>query len=378
MKALLFLFLPLCLMANPEPSPFTKNFSKGAVTPQSISTLSFGPDGILFIGDSMGATIYALDLEDRTSRNSEEAVNISDLETKIGSLLGTDASDVLIHDMAVNPISQNVYFAVSRGLQKWNHVWKLPNDVANADVLLKVTPDGKMGEVSLKQIAHSKVTVKNPVDPELEISWKKTKLRVDTFTDMAYSNGRLYVAGLSNEEFASTMRVVPFPFSEDVTSTQLEIFHGAHGKYETHSPIRTFIPQKINGKEHLLAAYLCTPLVVFPADHLEDNQKIKGRTLAELGSGNFPLDMVSYQKKGKPYILLINSARPTMRFDPEVLETSKDHIKTQAGPGVGMKFDHIRGQGILQADRLNDEFVLMLTRRPNGNLDLSSTATVRL
>ena len=34
---------------------------------QSVGALTFGPNGILFVGDSMGGKIYALDTEDRTA-----------------------------------------------------------------------------------------------------------------------------------------------------------------------------------------------------------------------------------------------------------------------------------------------------------------------
>ena len=65
---------------------------------------------------------------------------------------------------------------------------------------------------------------------------------------MAFLDGKLIVAGLSSEEFASTLRVIPYPFKEADKGTGIEIFHGAHGAMETRSPIRTFVAYKI-GKE---------------------------------------------------------------------------------------------------------------------------------
>ena len=72
------------------------------------------------------------------------------------------------------------------------------------------------------------------------------------------------VTGLSNKEFASTFRAVDFPFNEKEMHSSLEIYHAAHGKYETHSPIKTFTTAQINGEPHVIASYTCTPLVVFP------------------------------------------------------------------------------------------------------------------
>ena len=54
---------------------------------------------------------------------------------------------------------------------------------------------------------------------------------------MAFIDGRLFVAGLSNEEFASKLRSVPYPFAAVDNGTSVEIFHGNHGQLETRSPV---------------------------------------------------------------------------------------------------------------------------------------------
>ena len=72
--------------------------------------------------------------------------------------------------------------------------------------------------------------------------------RRNAITCLAYVEGNVYVAGLSNEEFASKLRAIPFPFTEADKGTSVEIFHGSHGKVETNSPIRTFIPYEIKAR----------------------------------------------------------------------------------------------------------------------------------
>ena len=81
----------------------------------------------------------------------------------------------------------------------------------------------------------------------------------------------------------------------------MEIYHGAHGRFETRSPVRTFVPFNVGNEPSLLAAYTCTPLVQFPISELKPGAKIKGKTIAELGNRNRPLDMIVYQKDGKDY-----------------------------------------------------------------------------
>ena len=77
----------------------------------------------------------------------------------------------------------------------------------------------------------------------------REKLRTATVTDMAWVDGLLLVAGASNEEFSSTIRRIPFPFSGDLLSNSLEIYHVSHGMYETASPIRTFVPYGGEGED---------------------------------------------------------------------------------------------------------------------------------
>jgi hypothetical protein len=373
MLTILCMLPALALMTSASDSSHAGNFKKGPLGLESMGTLAFGPEGILFIGDSIGAAVVAIDLNDKTPNDSQEPLNVMDLEEKLAGMLGVDAKDVLVHDMAVNPISQNVYMTVSRGRAAWDSRWKLPNDVANADLLMRITHGGKIEAIDLGQVNHSKIALPNPINTEAEIEWKKTKLRTDAITDLAYDDGKLYVAGLSNEEFASTMRVIPFPFTSKVAATSLEIYHGAHGKYETHSPVRTFLPLTIKGKKHLLAAYLCTPLVTFPVDALTDKQHIKGRTVAELGFGNIPLDMVSYKVGDEEFVLLINSARSIMRFKTAELAEYNGSITTDVkGVTEGLHFDPLPGAGAQQLALLNSKNLLALNRAPNGKLNLES------
>src|SRR5690242_4209370 len=106
--------LAAAAMAAPAAS-YEKSFTSGPIQAKSFSKLAFGPDGILFIGDSIGARIFAVDFDDRTPLADPPRLAVADLEGKIGGMLGVDARDVLIHDMAVNPISKNIYLTVSRG-----------------------------------------------------------------------------------------------------------------------------------------------------------------------------------------------------------------------------------------------------------------------
>lgn len=340
----------------------------------SMSVLEFNANGILFIGDSKGAQIVAIDFEDNVENNSEEALHILDLEEKIAGLLGTTADNIMIHDMAVNPISQNVYMSVSRGRAKWTSRWETPNDLEDASILLRITPGGDITEASLTDVSYSTIAIPNPISPNVEHRWKKGAfLRSDAITDIAFDDDKIYVAGLSNEEFRASMWMANYPFSEDVKASTLEIFHGAHGKWETASPVRAFLPYEINNQKQLLAAYLCTPLVTIDASKLEDGMHVKGKTVAEFGAGNYPIDMVLYQNKGKDYILMSNSALPLLLFDPQDVADYEGEITTEVeGYLAGVKYTPRSGNGVQQLADFNSKYILSTQRLPNGKLALTS------
>jgi len=349
------------------------SFTEGKPDLLSISALGFHPDGVLFLGDSKGGAVFALKLEEPADAGTKEGIQIADIETKIAARLGTRAPAVMIHDMAVHPKSGAVYLAVSRGRTEWTTRWHLPNDIADATILLRVGGDGEIREIPLEAVSFDRIALPKPVDADKAHRWKEgISLRADTITDLAFEDDVLYVAGLSNEEFASTMWRVPFPF-ESATMTTLEVFHGAHGEYETHAPIRTFVPYRLKGESHLLAAYLCTPFVTFPVDGLEDEKHLRGRTIAEFGSGNYPLDMVAYEKDGEPKLLIANSNLPMMIVDPKEIESYEGEIVTESETyAEGVPYEIRSGVGVQQLDLLNPAYFVALQRLPGGSLDLVS------
>jgi hypothetical protein len=341
---------------------------------RSMGALAFGPEGVLFLGDGKGGAVFAVALDDKTPNGASGELNVPNLEGKIAAFLGTKKDDVMIHDMAVNPISQNVYLAVSRGRSAWDQEWLLPNDVADANLLVRIDPKGTLSEVPLKGLRIERAALPNPVSPEKKHPWKKgIALRTDTITDLYYSAGTLYVAGLSNEEFAATLWRIPYPFRGEAATTTLENYHGAHGEYETEAPIRTFVPYALGGKEHILAAYLCTPLVTFPLADLKDGEHVKGRTIGEFGSGNYPLDMIVYKKDGREKLLIANSDLPFLIVDPKDIESYQGEIAAPTSTYVaGVRYEPRSGVGVQQMDLLNPETIVTLRRHPGGNLDLVS------
>jgi hypothetical protein len=357
------------LLSNQQKS---EPFVVGKPDIKAMSSLTFSPEGMLFVGDSRSSQLFAIDLTQEGKATEEVSFRIPDVDQKLAAMLGCKPSDVMIHDLAVHPQSKDAYIAVSNGGADWSWDFHLPNDLRDAQLLFKVDAEGKISEVSLDEIRYSKVGIANPVPEDIEHRWKKgAKLRVDVVSDMFFDAGKLYVAGLSNEEFVSTMRVYDFPFTENNKATELEIYHGAHGAWETKSPVRSFVPFEMNGEKHLLAAYLCTPLVTIPAEKLEDGAHIKGKTIAELGYGNYPLDMVALEKDGKTKVLIANSNRNMMQLDIEDIEGTEE-ISEYAPMGSGVKHQTLPGGSLYQMAKQDAGHALIMRRSPNGQLKMET------
>lgn len=380
MKTRLFPLFALLALSLTAGAPYTANFTTAKVDAQSMGTLAFGPDGILFVGDSIGGKIYALNLDDTTEAQIERPQSIADLEKKLGDALGVPASEVMVHDMAVNPISKNTYLSLSRGRAAWNSMFQLPNHLANANVLVKLSPAGELSLVDLSNLSHAHVDIPSPVAADKKSRRSALGARVETISDLVYHGDKLYVAGLSNEEFASTLRVFDFPFSGKPATTAVEVYHGAHGKFETHAPIRAMMPYSSGDKDYVLAAYLCTPLALFPKDELNKGEKVTGKTIGELGSRNYPTDMLHIKHEGKDAVLMSNTNRTLMIFSSEEINklAAMDGITERVSHRAGADYKDLSGSNVQQMDMLGDTHVQMIQRMPSGKLSLYSYSLQRL
>jgi hypothetical protein len=325
------------------------NMPAGKVDLKSAGALAIGPDGILFVGDSVGGSIVALDVEDRSPSKSGGTLEIKGINEKIAAMLGTAPDQILVQDVVVNPVSKNVYIAVSRG-----------RGADAVPVILRAAPGGQLSEVSLASIRHQSVSLSDqPV---------QDRARMETITQLKYVDGKVLIAGLSNEEFSSSLRAIPFPFQAADKGTGIEIWHGSHGRFETQAPVRTFVPYEINGEKSILAAYTCTPLVRIPVSELKAGAKVKGTTIAELGNRNKPLDMIVYSKGGKHYILMANSSRGVMKITADNLQSYQPITKQTEVTGV--PYETIAGlKGVQHLDKYDESTALVLMGE-GASLDL--------
>jgi hypothetical protein len=338
----------------------TSSMKTGAAALKSAGPLAFGPDGVLFVGDSASATILALDTDDSAPSKSSARVEIKAINDKVAALLGTAPDQILINDVAVNPLSKKVYLSVSRG-----------RGADAVPVILRIDSAGKITELTLDNIRHSTVSLPDAPDAAAKDS-RGQNHRMETITEIAFVDGKVIVAGLSNEEFSSTLRSIPYPFQQADKGANVEIYHGSHGRFETNSPVRTFVPYSIKGESFILAAYTCTPLVKIAVSDLKPGNKVKGITIAELGNRNRPLDMIAYHKDGHEYILMANCSRGVMKLAADRLDryqpiTAQTEVK-------GVPYETLAAfKGVQQLDKYDDRTAIILTDA-EGSLDLRTVA----
>ena len=377
MKTILLSAAMLIMMSVQAHDSLKEGFEEGTPVIQSISTMEFGPEGILFLGDSHTGQLTAIDTKDMEANTSTEGLKVEDLLGKIAAMMGTNADNIIIHDLAVNPISQTPYLAVSKANRKELGHWRLPNDVAQASLIIKVNKDGSLEEFSLEKVSFSQTTLSSLIDPDKGKTYRESSLRVDAITDLVYHKGKVYVTGLSNEEFSSSLRIVDFPFNEKVEVAALEVYHAAHGAYETQAPVRTFVPYERDGAAHMITAYTCTPLATFPMDKFQNGALIKSKTVAEFGAGNIPMDMLVYRKGDKDYLMISNSTRNLMRVDIDEIFNMEEGLTTdvEGFDVAGISYTSLPSNGISQIAYLNEKNVLALVLSPGGLVALRSLNT---
>jgi hypothetical protein len=346
--------LVLALVATSEAAN-KWGLKEGAPELKSAGQLAVGPEGILFVGDAKGAQIVAIDTGDAKGEPAKAKYEIADLNAALSKATG--GSKVTVNDLVVNPATGNLFVSVSKA--------------DGAPGLVKIDGTGKATEVSLTKALYQKLALPNaPEDKEVTRNGRTRNLRNESITDLAYADGKVLVTGVTTETAPSNIREITFPFAEADQGTQVEIFHGAHGKLEDYAAIRAFVPMTIDGQPSVLAGFTCTPLVRFSVNDLEANKgkKVRGTTVAELGNRNQPIDIVLYEKGGDKFLLIANTARGVMKVSTKDIGR-KDGINepVRGGGTAGQSYDTIKDlEGTVQLDKLNDTQAVVVIKKDDS------------
>ena len=293
---------------------------------KSAGKIAFGPEGLLLISDPRSASVVAVDTGD-AGPVEKLSHRVDEIEARLAS--ATNGESVTIIDMAVNPASGKVYFSVNQ-------------QPGNRPAIVALSSSGELGPVDLSGLAH--VRVQLPTE-------ENAKLR--NVTDLAWGSDSVIVAGQSSEEFANKIFQIPAPLEdgENVNFFSAETYHVAHRKWETKAPIQSFIPWEEDGEFYVVGAFACTPIAKFPIKDIESGTKIKGTSVVELGSGNRPRDMFTYEKDGEQWLVT-----NTQRFKENLFGPSKYWA-------ARVKLAYLDAS---EADETNENAVRRNTNAPSG------------
>src|SRR5947209_11927278 len=78
------------LAGSARAGDLTANLKKGTPDLKSAAALAFGPEGILFVGDTQGAAVFAIATGDQKPTASTGALKVEGIDEKIAAMLGTN------------------------------------------------------------------------------------------------------------------------------------------------------------------------------------------------------------------------------------------------------------------------------------------------
>jgi hypothetical protein len=154
----------------------------------------------------------------------------------------------------------------------------------------------------------------------------------------------------------------------------VEIFHTSHNQWETASPITSFLPITLNGAPGLLAGYGCSPIATFTQADLKKGGHLRGRTVAELGGGSQPVDMVQYEANGKQWIMIANNNRTLMRLDPEEIAKAPGLTKAvdAAFVSAGVGYLSVASSGVMHIADAGDAIAVLMRDTETGSVKVAS------
>lgn len=335
-----------------------------------LTALEFGADGMLYAADAAGGRVIAVDLEEK--KGEARPTRMDDLGGKLARALGGNAAQVMVYDVAVHPKSHAVFVLAGTRAARPRGGMLFAGD-PNTSRLFRVETDGSLKEVDLDGGKMKSVSLPDGVLP----------------LDVAVSGKQLIVSSMPNAgAFQARLHAANLPLKGGETDTvETEIYHGTHRRWETQAPLNAITVHEVKGKPYLFGSTVCTPLVRIPAADIGGKKnKVKTKTIYELGMGNGPMSLVVYEKDRKD-AMLVSTMRATFKVTQDVLtEKGRGSLNERvAMPQVGrqgrqMTYQHdpkfcetVEGwENVRKMALLDDTRVVVVRVNGGGRLVLST------
>jgi len=327
---------------------------------KSVGALAFANAETLVVADWRGQELHAIALPPAAPA-AARPFNLRNVSTPIARALHVSPERVNFEAMAFRPGTEVAYVSLSVDRGR----------AVPAPAIVAVDSSGKVSVLALDKLARTSARVADAPAADRKF-WRDTPEATLTVTDLVFDAGKLYVAGLNNTNFASTLRIYDFPFNEHATASTVEMYHPVHDQLETRAPIRKMAVVTLDGERSLVAAYTCTPLVVIPLKDLVDGAHVKGTTIAELGWGSAPVGMVAFDTAQGPQLLLANSAKSADLMPVSAIAAAAKQpsiatpIQVPASPLAGLKSTYLPLTGLDQLAMQDAQFIGALRRQPSS------------
>lgn len=334
----------------------------------SAGTLTFVDADTVVVADWRAGQLHAIALPPAAA-GMPKAFNLKNVSATIAKALHSTPERLRFADMAVRPGAELAYVTLS--VEKTGRS-------APSPALVSVDAAGRVAVVNLATVPHTSVAIANPPAADQRL-WRDTPTATYTVTDMVHHDGKLYVAGLSNASFASTLRVFDVPFKGQATATSVEMYHPVHNQLETRAPIRKMVIATLNGEPSLVAAFTCSPLVTIPLKDLKDGAHIAAKTIAEFGWGSAPVGMVMFDGGQGPMVLLTHSHKSADLMSVADIAAASIRlglntpIKWPSEPLLGLKSTYVPISGVARLSNQDKDFLAALRRNEaTGSMELVS------
>jgi len=338
----------------------------------SATILEFANAQTLFVADPNASRIVAFSLPDmEAAQEKPVGYNLTDFASRVAAVVNAPQSAILYNDLAVHPITRSAYISLT-----------IERSDGPTAKIVTANPAGEITVLDTTALESAAIELSDLPSDNVTF-WRNIPVSTIAITDMDYADGKLYVSGTSTGEFSSTLRVIPYPFDSDGTTSSIEIYHAAHNQNETRAPIRAMSVVELGGTPTVVAAYTCTPLVTIPVAALANGAHIVGKTVAELGYGNLPLEVLSftaYNRKRQPeeFVLVVNRdmdadlisvADLTAAAEVEGLSKPVPYL----GASAGVRTIPVPLSGVMQAADQDAQHLLALRRdQRTGQVQLVS------
>ncbi len=327
---------------------------------KSAGPMAFIDADTLVLADWRAQELHAFKLPPVPSA-AARPFNLRNVSTPIADALHVRPDKVTFENMAFRPGAEIAYVSLSvyRGGR------------APVPAIVSIDSSGKVAVLALDKLAQTSARIANVPAADRKF-WRDMPEATLTVTDLVFNGGKLYVAGLGDGDFASTLRIYDFPFDDHATAATVEMYHPVHDQLETRAPIRKMAVVTLDGEPSLVAAYTCTPLVVIPLKALVDGAHVKGTTIAELGWGSAPVAMMTFDTPRGQQLLLTNSAKSADLMPVSAIAAAAKQpsiatpIQVPANPLAGLKSTYLPLTGLAQAATQDAQFIGALRRHADS------------